>query len=136
MTYLGYLNSLGGMQYFLFTGRKDYNIDIYESGVTQNNIFPQWPRSYGPDADTIARQTHRKARKQEVVRTHAIGQTKAMELGEQIKTSTLVQIITSKRDRRTVLVDTDSFTLVKEANKMHSLTFTITYTDDLPSQHV
>lgn len=130
------MNSLSGMQYFLFTGRKDYNIDIYDAGVTNNNIFPQWPKSYGPNADTISKQTHRKARKQEVVRTHAIGRTAAMELGEQIKTSPLVQIITSRRDRRTVLVDTDSFTLVKEANKMHSLTFTITYTDDLPSQTV
>jgi hypothetical protein len=136
MTYLGWLNNLGGIQYFLFTGRKDYNIDIYEAGVTKNNIFPQWPNSYGPDADTITKQTYRKARKQEVVRTHAISRTVAMELGEQIKTSPLVQIITSRRDRRTVLVDTDSFTLVKEANKMHALTFTISYTDDLPSQTV
>lgn len=136
MTYLAWLNNLGGFQYFLFTGRKDYNIDIYESGVTKQNIFPNWPKSYGPDADTISKQTYRKSRKQEVVRTHAIGRTAAMELGEQIKSAVLVQMITSRRDRRTVKVDTDSFTLVKEANKMHSLTFTITYTDDLPSQTV
>lgn len=136
MIYLGWMNSLGGMQYFLFTGRKDYNIDIYEAGTTKQNIFPQWPKSYGATADTITKQTYRKSRKQEVVRTHAIDRTKAMELGEQIKSSPLVQIIESKRDRRTVIVDTDSFTLVKEADKMHSLTFTITYTDDLPSQHV
>lgn len=135
MTYLGWMNSLGGMQYWLFTGRKDYNIDIYESGVTKNNIFHQWPNSYGPNADTIVKQTYRKSRKQEVVRTHALDRTAAMELGEQIKSAVLVQIITSKRDRTTVLVDTDSFTLVKEASKMHSLTFTITYTNDLPSQH-
>jgi hypothetical protein len=59
-----------------------------------------------------------------------------MELGEQIKSAILVQVVTSKRDRITVLVDTNSFTIVKEADKMHSLSFTITYTDDLPSQHV
>jgi hypothetical protein len=136
MTYLGWMNSLGGMQYFLFLGRKDYNIDIYDAGVTKTNIFPGWPKSYGPNADTISKQTHRKARRQDVVRTHAISRTVAMELGEQIKTSPLVQIITSRRDRRTVIVDTDSFTLVKEANKLHALAFTITYTDDLPSQTV
>lgn len=136
MTYLGYMNSVGGMQYWLFTGRKDYNIDIYESGVTKKNVFPGWPNSYGSTADTITQQTYRKVKRQEVVRTHAINRTSAMELGEQIKSAILVQVINSKRDRITVLVDTDSFTIVKEANKMHSLTFTITYTDDLPSQHV
>jgi hypothetical protein len=136
MTYLGWLNSLGGVQYWLFTGRKDYNIDIYDSGVTRKNVFPGWPNSYGPTADTIKQQTFRKSQRQEVVRTHAISRTAAMELGEQIKSAILVQVVTSKRDRITVLVDTNSFTIVKEADKMHSLSFTITYTDDLPSQHV
>jgi hypothetical protein len=136
MTYLGWINSLGGVQYWLFTGRKDYNIDIYDSGVTRKNVFPGWPNSYGPTADTIKQQTFRKSQRQEVVRTHAISRTAAMELGEQIKSAILVQVVTSKRDRITVLVDTNSFTIVKEADKMHSLSFTITYTDDLPSQHV
>jgi hypothetical protein len=136
MTYLGWKNSLGGVQYWLFTGRKDYNIDIYDSGVTRKNVFPGWPNSYGPTADTIKQQTFRKSQRQEVVRTHAISRTAAMELGEQIKSAILVQVVTSKRDRITVLVDTNSFTIVKEADKMHSLSFTITYTDDLPSQHV
>jgi hypothetical protein len=136
MTYLTWMNSLAGQQYWLFTGRRDYNIDIYDSGVTKKNLFPGWPNSYGPTADTIKQQTYRKAQRQKVVRTHAISRTAAMELGEQIKSAILVQEVTSKRDKITVLVDTDSFTIVKEANKMHSLTFTITYTDDLPSQHV
>lgn len=136
MTYLGWLNNLSGMQYWPFTGRKDYNIDIYEAGVTRKNIFPGWPNSYGPNADTIERQTYRKVKKQEVVRSHALSRTKAMELGEQIKSAVLVQIITSRRDRRTVRVDTNSFTIVKESDKMHSLSFTINYTDDLPSQHI
>jgi hypothetical protein len=87
-------------------------------------------------ADTIKQQTFRKSQRQEVIRTHAISRTAAMELGEQIKSAILVQVVTSKRDRITVLVDTNSFTIVKEADKMHSLSFTITYTDDLPSQHV
>lgn len=136
MIYLSWMNNLGGFQYFLFTGKKDYNIDIYESGVTKKNIFPGWPKSYGPNADTIKKQTYRKSQRQEVVRTHAIGRTAAMELGEQIKSAVLVQKIDSRRDRTTVLVDTDSFTIVKESAKMHALVFTITYTDDLPTQHV
>lgn len=136
MTYLSWLNHLGGFEYWLFMGRRDFNIDIYDFGETKNNIFPGWPKSYSTHADTIRRQTFRKSRRQEVIRTHAIDRTTAMEIGMQIKSSPLVQIIDSRRDRTTVLVDTDSFTIVKEANKLHSLSFTITYTNDLPTQHI
>lgn len=136
MTYLSWLNHLGGFEYWLFVGRKDFNIDIYESGDTKVNILLNWPKSYNTNADTIRKQTFRKSRRQEVIRTHAIDRTTAMEIGTQIKSSPLVQIIDSRRDRTTVLVDTESFTIVKEANKLHSLSFTITYTNDLPTQHV
>jgi hypothetical protein len=130
------MNSLVGQQYWLFTGREDYNINIYDSGVTKKNLFPGWPKSYGPTATTIKQQTYVKSERQKVIRTHAISRTKAMELGEQIKSAILVQDVTSKRNMIDVIVDKNSITIVKEANKMHSLTFTITYTDDLPSQHV
>jgi hypothetical protein len=46
MTYLGWINSLGGVQYWLFTGRKDYNIDIYDSG-DQTADIPQISTSGG-----------------------------------------------------------------------------------------
>lgn len=136
MTYLGYLNSVSGMQYWLFTGREDHNINIYESGVTRKNLFPGWPNSYGPTATTIKQQTYVKSERQKVIRTHAMGRTAAMELGEQIKSAILVQEVISRRNIIDVIVDKNSITLIKEANKMHSLSFTITYTDDLPSQHV
>lgn len=132
--YLSWLNYLGGFDYWAFYGYKDHVLDISETGETTRNIFHQWPKRYGANADTITKQTYRKTRKQKIVRSQHLTRDQAEEIGEQIKSSPLVQIITSRRDRRTVLVDNGSFTVRREIDKMHNLTFTISYTDQYPSQ--
>jgi hypothetical protein len=71
-----------------------------------------------------------------VIRSQVLTATQAQEMGEQIRSSPLVQIITTRRDRRTVIVDSDSVTVRKERDKIHGLSFTITYTDDYNNQHV
>jgi hypothetical protein len=134
--WLSWMNHLGGFDYWLFTGYKDHNIDVHETGETKRNLFPQWPKSYGASADTITKQTFRKTVKQKIIRSQVLTSAQAQEMGEQIKSSILVQIITSRRDRRTVIVDNNSITVRKESNKVHTLSFTITYTDEYPSQHV
>ena len=134
--YISWLNPLGGFDYWLFTGYKDHLIEVTETGQTKNNLFPNWPRSYGAFADTVTKQTFRKTRKQRVIRSQILTATQATEIGEQIKSSPVVQIISTKRYRRTVVVDSDSITVRKEANKVHTLSFTITYTDDYANQHV
>lgn len=134
--YISWLNYLGGFDYWLFTGYQDLNIDVTETGETKKNIFPQWPKSYGANADTITKQTFRKTKKNRVIRSQVLTSEQAEQMGEQIKSSPLVQIITSRRDRRTVIVDNQSITVRKESNKIHTLSFTITYTDDYPNQHV
>lgn len=134
--WIAWLNYLGGFDYWLFTGYKDHIIDVSDSGETKRNIFAQWPKSYGAHADTITRQTYRRTKKQQVVRSQPLTATQAQEMGEQIKSSPVVQIVTSRRDRRTVLVDTGSIIVRKEKDKMHALTFTITFTDEYPGQTV
>jgi hypothetical protein len=135
--YISWLNPIGGFEYWLFTGYKDLALDITETGQTKTNIFPGWPKSYGAaGSDTITKQTFRKTKKQRVIRSQILTGTQAQKMGEQIKSSPLVQIITTRRDRRTVLVDSDSFVVKKESNKVHTLSFVITYTDDYPNQHV
>jgi hypothetical protein len=136
MIYITYLNYLGGFNYWPFSAKNDHNLEIVDSGEMVKNTFYQWPKSYGAFADTVRRQTFRKTRKQVVIRSQPLGFDQAKDLGEQIKSSPLVQLMTSRRDRRTVLIDTDSFTVVKEMDKLHALTFTISYTDDIPSQTV
>lgn len=134
--YISWLNPLGGFDYWLFTGYKDHLLEVTETGGTKTNVFPNWPKSYGAFADTITKQTFRKTRKQRVVRSQILTATQAQEMSEQIRSSPLVQIITTRRDRRTVIVDSDSVTVRKERNKIHELSFTITYTDDYNNQHV
>lgn len=134
--YITWLNPLGGFEYWLFTGYKDHLLEVTETGETKGNIFPQWPKSYGAFADTVRKQTFRRTRKQQVVRSQNLTATQAQEMGEQIRSSPLVQIMTSRRDRRTVTVDGDSVTVKKERDKMHGLSFTITYTDLYQNQHV
>lgn len=136
MIYITYLNYLGGFNYWPFDAKNDHNLEIVDSGETTKNVFHQWPKSYGAFADTVRKQTFRKTRKQLVMHSQPLTFTQAKELGEQIKSSILVQMMVTRRDRRTVLLDTDSFTVVKERDKLHALTFTLSYTDDFPSQTV
>lgn len=133
--YLSWLSYLGGFNYWLFKAYKDHSVDISDSGELDTNLFPEWPNSYGEFADTIRKQTYRNSRKQILVRSQQITQDQLLAL-QQIKTSPLVQIVNSIYDRRTVIVDTDSFTTYKEEDKLYSISFTITYTDDVPSQKV
>lgn len=133
--YITWLNYLGGFEYFLFTGEKDYQVDITESGTVRKNIFQNWPQSYGQTADTIDKQTYIKAKDQIIVRSQflTVNQRDAL---KHIKTSPVVQIVVSRTDRRTVLVDKDSFKLWSEDQKVFNIQFTITYTNDIQSQSV
>lgn len=133
--YLTWLNYLGGFDYWYFTSYADNIIDITDSGETETNIFTEWPNSYGEFSDTIRKQTFRDSRQQILIRSQhvTLEQINAIKY---IKTSPLVQIVNSIYDRRTVIVDTDSFTVYKEENKLYEISFTITYTDDVPSQRV
>jgi len=141
--WLTWLNPLGGFDYWLFTGYTDHGLQVTETGETKVNIFPNWPQSYGPSADTITKQTFRRTRKQKVIRTQTLTSEQATQLGEQIRSSPLVQIISnvfdgivSRVDRRTVIVDSDSVMVRREMNKMHTLSFGIAYTDEYPSQRI
>lgn len=134
--YISWLNNLGGFDYWLFHGYQDALLDIQETGETKRNVFPGWPKSYGSHADTITKQTFRRTKKQMIIRSQNLTRDQAETLGHEIKSAVLVQFITSRRDRRTVIVDNSSFTVRRGIDKIHYLTFTVTYTDDYPIQHV
>lgn len=136
MIYITWLNYLGGFDYWLFTGWSDKNIEVSETGETKKNVFAGWPRSYGAFADTVTKQTFRRTKKSLVIRTRLLSRTQCELIGEQIKSSILVQMVDSRSDKRTVIVDSDSIVVSRDMNKIHNLSFTITYTDDYPTQHV
>lgn len=133
--YISWLNYLGGFEYFLFTAEKEFDVDIEETGEVTINTFPAWPDSYGENADTIKKQVFRNTRNRIVVRSQHLsdGQVQALAF---IRTSPLVQIIASRTDRRTVLVDTDSFRKYDEGEKLFTMEFSVSYTDPIQSQTV
>jgi hypothetical protein len=130
-----FLNYLGGFEYFFFTARKEYMVDVEASGETTENLIPNFPESYGQNATTILKQTYRQSRQSVMVRSQLMSLTQLNAI-YQIRTSPLVQIVTSRNDRRTVLVDTDSFTRYDEKDKTFSLQFKIRFTDELPAQRL
>lgn len=133
--YITCLNYLGGFEYFLFKAEKDFNVDIIESGQVRQNIFTGWGNSYGATADTIDKQTYTKAKERIVVRSQHLtaNQRDALKF---IKTSPVVQIVYSRTDRRTVLVDKDSFKVYSEDMDLFNMQFSITMTDDIPAQSI
>lgn len=132
---LTWLNNLGGFDYWKFTANKDLIVEITETGETRKNILPQWPKSYGANADTIRRQTFRVSNKAYTVRSQYITQSEADAIAY-IKSSVLVQIINSRQDRRTVIVDSDSFVVYPDGADLYSIAFNVSFTDDIPSQTV
>lgn len=132
--YITYLNYLGGFEYFDFSGYQDRALEVYESGQTKKNVFATWPKSYGANADTITKSTFRKTRKQLIIRSQGLTESQAHIMGEAIRSSVVVELVTSRRDKRRLIIDDSSVTITRGIDKMHGLSFTGTYTDDYPSQ--
>jgi len=131
---LSWLNNMGGFEYWKFTAFKDNNVEIGDTGETSVNLITSWPQSYGEFADTEKRrETFRNSTKQLLVRSQNITKSQADALAT-IKSSPLVQILNTVYDKRTVIVDKNSFTIYNDNDKLFSCQFTITYTDDIPSQ--
>lgn len=132
---LTWLNNLGGFDYWKFTAQKDHVVEIQEALTTKKNIFPQWPKSYGSQADTIRKQTVRVSNKSYTIRSQHITREEADAIAY-LKSSVLVQIINSQTDRRTVIVDTESFVKYKDGDDLYSIAFNVSFTDDIPAQTV
>lgn len=133
--YLTWLNNLGGYDYWKFTGFKDHVRSIGETTQIKKNIFTNWPKSYGEKAQSIVKKTSKKSTKQIIVRSQDVT-LEQLQAIEYIKSSIDVYIMESRSNLRSVEVDSDSFVSWEEKNKTYSISFTITYTDDIPSQRV
>lgn len=134
--YLTWLNSKGGYEYFFFMAKNAYQVEVLETGVSRNNILPNWQKSYGKTADTIDKNTFRRTKNIIVLKSQHLSANQ-LEALSYIKSSVLVQIVYSRNDRRTVLVDANSFQKYDEQNNdIKTIQFTINYTDEIPVQSV
>jgi hypothetical protein len=132
---LTWLNYLGGFEYFTFKAEKEYTVEITDTQEQTKNIMTEWPKSYGVNANTIRFNTVRNSRKGMVVRSQYVTQAE-LEAIQYIKTSPLVQIVESRSDRRTVIVDNQSFTVRKDRQDLFEISFDVSFTDDIPSQRL
>lgn len=130
---LSWLNYLGGFDYWRFKSNSDYGVQIENTTQVRKNIFTNWPKSFGTGADTIRQETSRDSSQTITVRAEYITMDQINDL-YRIKTSPLVQIVNSRTDRRTILVDSDSFVYLQQSEKLFSLEFNCVLTDNLPSQ--
>ena len=132
--YLTWKNPLGGFNYWLFTGNKDYSIAIEGTKEKDINLIPSWDRSYGEFADTVTYETSRDSHREIVVRSQNLSKDQANFISG-VKTSSLVQQMTSKYDRRTMIVDKSSFKIRGDQDKNAiTIEFTIRETNDIATQ--
>lgn len=130
---LQWKNPYGGVDQWRFTLGKQVGTDVTESTTHTKNIFSNWGKSWGASADSVKRTTKRTSGKTYVLRTQDVTESQIQDLGV-ILTSPVVQIVNSNADRRTLLVEDGAFTILEELNKQNSLSFKVSFTDDLPSQ--
>ncbi len=138
--YLTWLNYLGGHDYWYFSAQKVYSVDVTESKNQTVNIYNDYPSSFGEFADSIDKQSSRKTKN--TIRVASQFLTKAQVDGiAWIKSSPLVQILTDTtvspityQSLRTVIMDTSTLKKYQDRENMYSISFEITYTDELPVQ--
>lgn len=124
--YLRWRNYLGGMDHWLFTAEKDYTIEIESVKQSEDDVFIGWDASY--EGSRIKYDTQRIARESILVRSQnlTLDQLNAIKY---IKTSPLVLW-----NGKNVLVDSASFLVYSESDKLYSISFNIQMTDTIPSQ--
>lgn len=131
--WISWLNYLGGFEYFLLLGMKEFDINITEVGETKQNIFPQWPNSWGENADTVDKKTFTNAKEEIIFNSQHLTPNQRDAL-KWIKISPVVQIMVSRTDRRTILIDSDSFKVYSEKDDLYSIQFRGRFTNELASQ--
>lgn len=131
--YLEWKNKRSGFDKWLFTGFKDVNVNILETQEKDRNIYLDWDKSYNEFADTVTEETSRTSRQEFVVRSQNVTEDQINYIAG-IKSSALVNQVTSIYDRRRVIVDRSSFTIKQEGDKLYNISFTIRYTNNIASQ--
>lgn len=134
--YITWLNYLGGYDYWLFTAQKLFSVDIIESKTQEVNIYNNWPKSYGEFADSMTKQSVRKSKNMVKVTSQFLTKDQADALAW-IVSSPLVQILSTSNSvttARTVIVDSSTLKKYQDRDNLYTVSFNITYTDELPAQ--
>lgn len=133
---LRWLNYLASDDQWVFTAQKLYSVDIEENKTQAINVQDNWPKSWGEFADSVIRQSVRRTRN--VVKVTSQYLTKGQLDGiAWIVSSPLVQICETSEGvttTRTVIVDSQTLRKYQDRENLYSISFNISYTDELPAQ--
>lgn len=130
---LSWLNFLGGFDYWTFKGFADFGIDVKSEKRSTKNFIPQFPKSYGSDADTLSQVISKRSKGTILLRAENLTKDQVDDL-YRIMASPLVQIVNSAIDRKTVILNANSFIYHPQANRLFEISFTIELTENLPGQ--
>ena len=128
--YLTWLNNLGGWEYFNFTARKEYGIEISDDETFTKQIFEEDDYING---ETVESYLTMKARRSVKVISQFLTQDEVQAIAT-IKHSIMVQEITDA-GKITVLIDKGSFKVREDRQKLFTIEFDLIYTDDIPIQN-
>lgn len=131
-TDLCWKNYLGGHDYWRFNAGKQKGLSTKKTEIGQN-IFANWPKTYGKFGETIRKNTSVLGNKSFLIRSQYVTNQQAEDISG-IQYSLLVQEVTDETNKRTVLVDDGSVNVVEETDKLVEVSVKIRYTDDLPAQ--
>jgi len=140
--YFTWKNYLGGEDYWYFSAQKTYMVDVTENKTQTKNIYNEYPKSYSELAQSIDQQSVRKSKN--VIKVNSQYLTKAQVDGiAWMVSSPLVQVLTDStvgaitvQQLRTVLIDPSTLKKYQDRDNLYSISFTATYTDELPVQEL
>lgn len=130
-TDLVWKNYLGGHDYWRFNAGSEYS-NKTKSKETSNNIFSQWPKSWGKHADTVRKNAMIEGQKNFLIRSQYVTNQQADDIISGVENALLVQIQTAENDRRTVIVDSSN--KLDETDKLVELQFRLSYTNNTATQ--
>ena len=111
-------------------------MDVTESKTQEINIHDNWPNSYGEFAQSVTQQSVRSSKNVIKLTSQYLTKDQADALAW-IVSSPLVQILTTTSGvttARTVIVDSGTLSKYQDRDNLYSVSFSITYTDELPVQ--
>jgi len=114
--YITWLNTLGGWDYWLFTAKKDYGIEVDDVVLGERNIFQSFPDQF--QSETWQEVISLTAQNKITLRSQPMTREQLIEVSKMVY-SKVVQLVQSETDKYTIIIDKRSVSLYTDGDKLH-----------------
>lgn len=114
--YITWLNTLGGWDYWLFTAKKDYGIEVDDVVLGERNIFQSFPDQF--QSETWQEVISLTAQNKITLRSQPMTKEQLVEVSKLVY-SKMVQVVESETDKYTIIIDKRSVSLYTDGDKLH-----------------